>query len=679
MEHGTAGIQNRTWLHVLLILFFGSLIYASSLHAPFTFDDTPNIVDNPALKSFGNLFAAAQGHDELLEPKLKPQIPSRIIGYLTFALNYQLHGLSVFGYHLFNLAIHLVNALLVYALVKVLTLTRHPPFRTLGDDNADSSIPALFIALFFVCHPIQTQAVTYVVQRFTSLATLFYLCSILAYLQARLAKQKRTSGLYLATSLIFAVLAMKTKEFALTLPFVLLLIEFLFLEGTKQQRLCYLLPFLPTLAIIPWGLLSTALSDGNDVSVASFEFGSSADFTRFEYFITQLSIIVIYLRLLIFPTGQNLDYDYPLLHDFFTPTVLGSAALLAALVGSGIFLWRIAMRNPSLSTPARLGAFGIFWFFITISAESSIIKIKDLMFEHRLYLPSAGFFMALVALGVILKRQLDSRQSPLAKALLPCGVCIVILLAFATHARNFVWQDEIRLWQDIVAKSPNKARPHNNLALAYDKQGRYDEALRENRISLKLKDDHGVHLNSGNIFLKQNRLDEALGEFRTAIALNPEYEKAYNGECSVHLRQKRYSEAAAACQTAIKLKSDYAEAHNLLGLARFALGETTEALQEFNLAIKSKPDVVIFHNNLAKTFYKTGNFAAALDEYRTVATLDPSYLGVYPSIARIHLDLGRISEAMNACQTALRFKPDYQEALDLLEEAKRAQAVGGKI
>jgi len=672
-------VQNNILLYLLIILLLGILVYANSLHAPFTFDDKPNIIDNPAIKSFSNLKTATFAELDHLDPRLRPQIPSRIVGYLTFALDYQLHGSSVFGYHLFNLMIHLFNALCVYFLVRLLTGTHRPPFRNLCD-NDDRETMALFAALLFVCHPIQTQAVTYVVQRFTSLATFFYLASVLAYLKARLAEKKKTTVLYLAASLFLTVLAMKTKEFSFTLPFVLVIIEYMFFQGSFLQRARYLSPYVLTLAIIPLTLLAIAVSTGNTISTSSFEFGSSINIARLDYFLTQLTVIIIYLRLLLFPVDQNLDYDHPVYHDLFTPTVIGSAILLAAILAFGIFLCRATFKRDSslASTSARLCAFGFLWFFLTISAESSIIKIKDLMFEHRLYLPSVGMFIAAVALVTMLHRRLKTKQSQFAKVIFPCGVCVILLLSFATYSRNFIWQDEIRLWQDTATKSPNKPRPHNNLALAYFAQGQYDEALSENQLSLQLKDDPGIHLNIGNILLMEKRFDEALQEFREAIKLNPEYAKAYNGTCNVLLLQKHFAEAQKACQTAIKLNPEYAEAHNLLGLTLFAQGNNIGAEQEYNLAIEIEPDFAIFHNNLANTYFKNGKHAAALKEYGVVAKLEPDYIGVYLSIGKVYQDLDKWSEAINAYRTALRLKPDYKEARDLLAKARSEDPRLGK-
>lgn len=659
MKPDNVDFQNRTWLHLLLILLIGILIYANSLYGPFTFDDKQNIVDNPVIKNISHF----------IDAKL---FPNRFIGNLSFALNYKLHGLSIFGYHLFNIAIHLFNALCVYFLVKLLTQTRRSLSSTF-DNNDDAGALALFVALLFVSHPVQTQAVTYIVQRFTSLATLFYLCSILAYLKSRLTVGKWAASLLMGGSLLCAVLAMKTKEFSFTLPFVLVLVEYIFFSGTFRQRARYLLLFLPTLAIIPWGLYAPTFFAGAPVSVSTFEATSAFDISRLDYFFTQLTVIVLYLRLLLFPAGQNLDYDYPVYRELFNPVVLGAATLLVALLCAGIFLWRLSRRDSPSATLFRISAFGVFWFFIALSVESSFIRITDLVYEHRLYLPSIGLFMTTVALVTLLKRYLEEIERPLARVIVPCGVGVVFLLAFATIARNHVWQDEISLWQDVVNKSPNKPRPHNNLALAYYEEGLYEEALRENQISLQLKVDPGVHLNIGNIRLKQDRLNEALQSFQTALALNQKYEKAYYGECNIYLKQKRFAEAQQSCETAIKLKPDYAMAYNLLGLTLLAQGDTEGALREYGLAIKYKPDVAVFHNNLANAFYQSGKLDAALDEYRIAADLNPIYHGINLNVGKIYRDLGRWDDVISASQAVLQFMPENQEALDLLTEARNAQ------
>jgi len=404
-------------VHVVLILLLGLLAYANSFQAPFHYDDYKNMLEVSYVQDLGYL-----NDWSLVRQYLAGDhgFMMRFVGYLSFALNYALHGDAVVGYHAVNLAIHLVNALLVYSLVW-LTL-RTPYFETQGStiDVQDSSsafspqpltfLP-LFTALLFVSHPVQTQAVTYIVQRIASLATLFCLATVVLYIQARLALDRQgwkgRAILWYAGSFCCALLAMKTKEIAFTLPLAVCIYEFMFFRGKPSRRLICVTPLLLTMLVIPLSMLLLTGTGGalGDVGSAT---SVGSDLTRAEYFFTELRVIVTYLRLLFLPVNQNLVYDYPVYRTLFTPPVFLSFLLLVALFGLAVYLAyrsrlevkvsRLETQNSKLITQNlpfyRLIAFGMFWFFLTLSVESSIIPITDVIFEHRIYLPSVGAFLA---------------------------------------------------------------------------------------------------------------------------------------------------------------------------------------------------------------------------------------------------------------------------------------------
>ena len=352
------------------------LIYSNTFSASFHFDDSLNIVDNPQIKTL-NYFSNWSS--------------SRYVGFLSFALNYHFGELNVVGYHLLNLLIHIANAYLVYFLILLLFKT---PINASSRISDRSFVIALVTASLFTIHPIQTQAVTYIVQRFASLATLFYLFTLVCYLKWRLSASASWGGsrrgqdwLWYVAALLSTILAMKTKEISFTLPFMILLVEFVFFRPITRKIGLTFLPFTLCLAIIPLSI-SGALGEGEADS-----FGVSDDITRQDYLLTQFRVIMTYLRLLILPIRQNLDYDYPIYHSFLDPAVWLSFFFLLLLVGSALYL--LVKVRPS----SPLISFGILWFFLTLSIESSIIPIADVIFEHRLYLPSVGAFLVMAVIG----------------------------------------------------------------------------------------------------------------------------------------------------------------------------------------------------------------------------------------------------------------------------------------
>src|SRR3990172_10073664 len=227
-------------LHVSLIVILGLLAYSNTFNSPFVLDDVPNITENHAIKDLNNLW---------------PPSGARWFGSLTLALNYRFGTISPSGYHAVNLAIHILNALLAYWLV-LLTL-KTPYIVSVNRGEKDNHyMAALFTSLFFLSHPIQTQAVTYIVQRFASLATLFYLLTLVMYIKWKESKKQQGKysalpAMFYTVSLLSAVLAMKTKEIAFTLPVVMVIYELMFFQGKIRKRALYLAPFVLTMLIIP--------------------------------------------------------------------------------------------------------------------------------------------------------------------------------------------------------------------------------------------------------------------------------------------------------------------------------------------------------------------------------------------------------------------------------------------
>jgi len=589
---GAAAFFRKPIVHILIIVILGVLVYSNTFKVPFVFDDESSIVENSVIKDFRYFVnPSLAGKADMIN-----FYKGRFIGYLTFALNYKVDALNVTGYHVFNLLIHLLNALLVYWLV-VLTF-RTPYFSDyLQRDIFGSSDKirwiALFTALLFVAHPVQTQVVTYIVQRLTSLATLFYLLAILMYIKARNSGSRQAQYSFYAVAIISTILAMRTKEIAFTLPVMIILYEFMFFKGETKRRLLYLIPFLLTMPIIPltWMGLKSFPADFSGVDELTRIAGVES-VSRWDYLITQFRVIVTYIRLLFFPINQNLDYDYPIYRSFFNPEVLLSFLFLIALFGMGIYLLYKSYRaEQGKRFWLRLVSLGIFWFFVTLSVESSIIPISDLIFEHRLYLPSVGFFVALLSGIILIKENWASRVRIVEEALIPVMISVVIALSLAAYARNTVWQDEVALWEDVLKKSPYKARPNYILGVFYMKQGRLDDAIKAYQTAIKLKPDYvEAYNNMGWAYINRGRLDDAIKAYQTAIKLKPDYADAYFNLGVLYQNQGRLENAIEVYQITIKLKPDYTEAYFNLGGLYQNLGRLEEAYGEFQAVLKIDPN-----------------------------------------------------------------------------------------
>jgi tetratricopeptide (TPR) repeat protein len=247
-----------------------------------------------------------------------------------------------------------------------------------------------------------------------------------------------------------------------------------------------------------------------------------ATVSRLDYLTTQAAVVATYLRLLVFPVDQNLDHDFPIYRSFLAPRVAGSVALLLGLAALATYLyWRTApgARRP-LDPGARLISFGIAWFFVTLAVESSVIPIVDIIYEHRVYLPSVGLFAATATACALLLRGI-SRENP-ARATVLAGILVALLLAALTLERNAVWADGVSLWTDAAEKSPGKSRPHCNLGTALAAAARPGEAASELRRAVDIDPGSSyARAQLGAVLLTLGRPAEAEPELREAIRLQP--------------------------------------------------------------------------------------------------------------------------------------------------------------
>ncbi len=571
-------------LHLCIIALLCGLCYSNTFAVPFHFDDKLNISDNALVKDLANWW---------------PPAGNRWLGYVTFALNYRVNGLDTTGYHVVNLAVHVLAAFLVYWLV---LLTLRTPYCTTSPDPflkrlANDNFLALLDGLLFACHPVQTQAVTYIVQRFASLAALLYLLSLAAYVRARLVPapgaDRRTQMLRVslyALSLAAAVLAMMTKENAFTLPVVVALYELSFLRNPGPSPHGFRRNIMRVLAasILILAAAAVALLTGG----ATNSFRATDDISRTDYLLTQFPVVATYVRLLLLPVQQSIDYDIPVYHRFLEPAVFGSFLFLTAMAAVATLLFRRSRRTRG---PARLIAFGILWFFITLSVESSIIPLPDVIFEHRLYLPAAGAFLALAVVGSQAAAALTVNR-PQARPFLAAAVVLLVLsLAAGTFLRNMTWRTEIGLWEDAIAKYPASYRAHTMLGGLYRTAGRREDAQQEFLRSLAIKPAYAeTRVNLGNILVEEGRLDDAMREFMIALQLRS-MDEIDTALLFVNIgnvyRLKNMTDREIEYYTyALNLVPGDAYVHFLLGRAYQARGMQDPARQYFARAHQLNPD-----------------------------------------------------------------------------------------
>ena len=585
------------------------VIYTNTLTGPFIFDDRPQITENPYIRLTG------LSYEELKAVVLKSRASRRPVANLTLALNYYFHGYNVVGYHVVNILIHIFCGFFLYLLLK----------STLGLPGLRNRYPynkwiPLLSALIWMVHPIQTQSVSYIVQRMNSMAAMFYVLSLLLYVRFRIATHKRNKGLLLSGCIVAGLLSLGSKEIAATLPIFILLYEWFFFQNLNSQ---WLKRHALVLAIPAIFLIALAMVYFGNNPLDSIKSGyNGRTFTLDQRLLTELRVVVLYISLLLWPHPQrlNLVHDMPLSVSLFQPpSTIVSLMIIAGLLFAAVYF---ARRYPLFS-------FCTLWFFGNLILESSVVAL-ELVFEHRIYLPSMmAAFLASVGVFYVIR---------------PQWLCIGLICITAaigsiwTYQRNLMWSDDLAFWRDSIKKSPGLARAYTNLASALVRRGKLEEAVGHYQTALKIKPEYAEpHFNLGIIWAKSGKLSKGLHHFQKAVEIDPRNYKAQNNLGAALLASGRMDEAIDHLQTALKLNPDYPEAHNNLG----------QALQ------------------------LQGNRDAALTHFKEALQLDPAYAKAHVNLGIVLRQMGRLQEARQHFEEALRLRPGYAPARIKLDEIRK--------
>jgi tetratricopeptide (TPR) repeat protein len=482
-------------------------------------------------------------------------------------------------------------------------------------------------------------------------------------------KGGKTVLLYLI-SLICTILAMKTKEIAFMLPVMLTLYEMIFFKGKIKKRVLYLIPFLVTMLIIPLSLMSISMPIGELIGDFDESVKGNTELSRGEYLLAQFRVLVTYMRLIFLPVNQNLDYDYPRYYSFFNMEVFSSFAFLTILFGFSIYM---LFRYRDSAPYTRLISFGIIWFFVNLVLESSVIPLNNVIFEHRMYLPSVGVFSALTVIIFMV----INRWKAYARLITVMLVVIIVALTGSTYARNSVWKDELTLWQDVVNKSPNKVRGYLNLGRGYSLQGYFDEAIKQFRLVLKFDPTYSkAYYNLGHILQKQGLTDSAVRHYQKAVQIDPTYSDAHYNLAEIFRMRGLTDIAIRHYQKVIHFDPVYSEAYNNLGNIYSSQGLIDMAIEHYQTAIKINRYYHDAHYNLGNTYASEGLIDKAIEQYLLAIELMPDHPTSHHNLGVVYKYKGMLDKAIEHYLLAIEFKPDYPEAHHSLGVAYKSQ---GKI
>jgi Flp pilus assembly protein TadD len=533
-------------------------VYVHALSAPFVLDDLRVVAREPKIRDISNFL------------QWKAIFGPRPLVNLSFAINYRWAGLDVEMYHATNLLIHAANIFLLYMMAGLAFAFCGKESSADAETKCQSFLFSFSAAALFALHPIQSQPVIYISQRATLMACFFYLLSVICYMLARRAQvdgQKRGRQLlFFALCAVTGIMAFLSKENTASLPLAILLVEMICFDASWdgwKKKLPMIIGLVAVLVLgFAWitGAFHGELSDFlQRIDRLTRE---TTEVSRWQYFCTQLTVVLLYLRLTFLPSGFSIDHDYPMKHGFFedfTP--------IAFLLLAGIVIMALAYRKKY-----KMMSFGILWFFIALSVESSVIPIRDAMFEHRMYLAFPG--ISLITADLLTRIPL--------KMVYKTGVAAAVLVAcvLTTFTRTQAWRSELSLWQDAAAKAPHNARAWNNY---------------------------------GNALASGGQQDLAAEAFQRAIRVNPEYARPYCNLGKLYAEKGDLTKSEILFLKSIELDPHFAEPHNNLAINYAARGNLEKGIRHFQRSLEINPNIPYTHYNLGKAYLDAGKPQKALD------------------------------------------------------------------
>ncbi|HEY5228226.1 MAG TPA: tetratricopeptide repeat protein, partial [Opitutaceae bacterium] len=609
----------KTRAAAALILAAVLAAYSGSLSGPFVFDDVPAITQNPTLRHPGEVWGL------LLPPGDQAgTIGGRPVLSLSLAANFAAGGTKVLGYHTLNVAIHAVAALLLFGVVlRTLGICRmggqerglDPPWPASGD-----LIVAFLTALLWAVHPLQTESVTYVVQRAESLMGLFYLLTIYSF-----AKYSAGPSYWGGLCVAACALGMGTKEVMVSAPVVIFLYDRAFVSGSWREALRRHRGLYVGLAST-WVLLAYLVAESHGRG-GSAGFGGSA--SAGSYFLTQCRAVEGYLRQALLPVDLVFDRGTSLVHN--PGDVAGSIVLLSALFAGTVY---------GLFRNHWVGFVGMSFFLILAPTSSFLPIATEPVAEHRMYLPLALISILAVTAAYAAMARVQPRRAAL--VLCATGCAAAAALGAGTRARNTDYRSEVALWTDTAAKAPGNPRAHNNLAEALLSAGEPVKAAAEFAESVKVDPDYlPAHYNLGVILLDSGDPGAAIGHLEKAQAAPRHQRELHLYLAEAYERVGRHAESAGQYKQAMVLDPGSAQAAFGLGNNLAALGHYPEAVEALRAASTLEPNSVNIRNNLANALWLAGKRADAVSEYREALKLDPDSASIRENLRGAEGAMGR--------------------------------------
>ena len=614
-----AGRWNQRWGVPAVCLALAAITFAvfgqTLTHEFVNLDDDLYVYENPmvarGLSMKGLAWVFTHADCELYHP----------LTMLSLMGDYQLHGLHAGGYHLTNVLLHTASVILLFLILRQMT---------------GALWRSAFVAAVFAIHPLRVESVAWVAERKDVLSGFFFMVTLGAY--AHYVRNPKSPARYLMVAVAF-VLALLSKPTVVTLPFVLLLLDYWPLHRFEPRKLLGLiLEKIPLLALAAGACAMTVLAAGKEITSR----GAIPMPLRIG---NALVSYAVYLRQVVWPGG--LAVFYPQLEKGYPVWTIAFSFLLLALITGGVLAF--GRKRRWLLT-------GWFWYLGMLTPMIGIVQVEEFMHADRYtYLPQIGIYIGAAWLVA------EYRVSRVAFEGLMAGV-LAVLMVCAWRQTGY-WKNSEILWTHTLACTTGNYIAHNNLGDALDQKGRVDDAIPQFQNALQINPDFvEAHNNLGAALFQKGKVDEAIVHYQEALKIKPDDAKAHDNLGIALFQKGRVDEAITHYQNALQINPGYAKAHYNLGIALFQKGRVDEAITHFQRALEINPDDAKAHNDLGTVLQQKGRVDEAITQYEEALKIKPDFAEAHNNLGSALRQKGRVDEAITHYQIALQINPGYAEA-----------------
>ncbi|MCC6679381.1 MAG: tetratricopeptide repeat protein [Phycisphaeraceae bacterium] len=630
-SHASTPERQHRLISAVLIVAAVWLVYGWSLNAPFIFDDDVTVVQNPTIRQLWP-------PGPMLHPLRYSPTAGRPLVNVTFAINYRFGELNPFGYHLFNVALHALSSLLVWAIVgRTLALPRF---------NFGRFRPALaaIVGLIWAVHPLNSEAVIYITQRTELMMGLFYLATIYAalrYWQAApgiggegcetIPNWSAAKWGWLIAAGLSCAAGMACKEVMVSAPLAVLLYQWT-LMGAGWKRIRQSWPLY--VAVGAGWLVLLALNVGGPRSISA---GFGLNVSLFDWWLSQCRVLLMYLKLAVWPWPLLLHYKTVYLSGALSTIVFGGAVLLLVALAA-VGLWRRWTVGYVLA-----------WMLMILAPTSLVPIITEAAAERRVYLPLAAIAALLVAAGFSLLHRM--RLKPASAGAL--GLLLVLVLALVNLHRLAMYRDPALLWQDLIAHQGDNEVACNNLAAIWQERGDPRKARQLFERALQIDPNFAMARNNlGSLLADVGQYDQAIEQYRIALQNQPTLALAESNWGAALAKLGRIDEAIGHYEQALRLDPYNIDANYNMAVRLLHQGRTEQAIEHLRVVLNMKRDDVEANVNMGMALVRLERYQQAITHYQRALETDPTLTQAWVNLAQAYMNLDRMDDAIAAAQRA---------------------------